>query len=112
MKKAQGLSLNVIIVAAIALIVLVILVMIFTGKLGGFGEGVEEVSGEAKLLLAKHIAKGGKGDTCGEIISTREKAGVFSAAACVSTCNNLNGKPAMSLGNMGCTTGQVCCVTK
>ena len=35
-KKAQGLSLNVIIIAAIALIVLVVLVMIFTGRMGGF----------------------------------------------------------------------------
>ena len=35
-KKAQGLSLNVVIIAAIALIVLVVLVMIFTGRMGGF----------------------------------------------------------------------------
>ncbi len=34
MKKGQGLSLNVIIIAALALIVLVVLVAIFTGKMG------------------------------------------------------------------------------
>ena len=42
-KKAQGLSINVIIVAAIALIVLVVLVAIFTGRLGIFTQKVAEV---------------------------------------------------------------------
>jgi hypothetical protein len=35
-KKGQGLSLNVIIVAALALIVLVVLVVVFTGRIGIF----------------------------------------------------------------------------
>ncbi len=35
-KKAQGLSLNVIIIAALALLVLVILAVIFTGRAGMF----------------------------------------------------------------------------
>jgi len=39
-KKGQGLSLNVIIVAAIALIVLIVLWAIFTGRMGGFSKGV------------------------------------------------------------------------
>ena len=39
-KKAQGLSLNTIIIAAIALIVLVVLVMVFTGRMGGFTRGL------------------------------------------------------------------------
>ena len=43
MKKAQGLPINVIIVAAIALIVLVVLVAIFTGRLGLFGKKVGEI---------------------------------------------------------------------
>ena len=38
MKKAQGISLNVIVIAAIALIVLVILSVIFIGRLGTFGK--------------------------------------------------------------------------
>ncbi len=37
-KKAQGLSMNVIIIAAIALLVLVVLSVIFVGRLGIFGE--------------------------------------------------------------------------
>ena len=42
-KKAQGISLNVIIVAAIGLVVLVLLVAIFTGRINIFGKGVSEV---------------------------------------------------------------------
>lgn len=37
-KKAQGISMNVIIIAAIALLVLVILSVIFIGRMGKFGE--------------------------------------------------------------------------
>jgi len=37
-KKAQGISVNVIIIAAIALIVLVVLVAVFTGRMGWFSE--------------------------------------------------------------------------
>ncbi|MBL7054772.1 hypothetical protein ISS05_03360 [Candidatus Woesearchaeota archaeon] len=40
-KKAQGMSVNVIIIAAIALIVLVVLVAVFTGRFGLFGQGVK-----------------------------------------------------------------------
>jgi len=40
--KSQGLSINVIIIVAIALIVLVVLIAIFTGRLGGFVEGVNK----------------------------------------------------------------------
>lgn len=35
-KKAQGLSLNTIVIAAIVLIVLVVLILIFTGRMGDF----------------------------------------------------------------------------
>jgi len=41
-KKAQGMSINVIIIAAIALIVLVVLVAVFTGRFGMFTKGVEQ----------------------------------------------------------------------
>ena len=41
MKKGQGLSLNVIIIAAIALIVLVVLVAIFTGRMGEWTAGIK-----------------------------------------------------------------------
>ncbi|MBI2134984.1 hypothetical protein HYU09_03260 [Candidatus Woesearchaeota archaeon] len=38
--KSQGLSINTIIIAAIALIVLVVLIAIFTGRLGLFSKGL------------------------------------------------------------------------
>ena len=41
-KKAQGISIEVIIIVAIALLVLVILAVIFVGKLGVFGVKVGE----------------------------------------------------------------------
>ena len=41
-KKGQSISINTIIVAAIALAVLVVLFAIFTGRLGGFTKGVQE----------------------------------------------------------------------
>lgn len=50
-KKGQGLSLNVIIIAALALIVLVVLVVIFTGRAGQTENQLEDVSGEAALKL-------------------------------------------------------------
>ena len=43
-KKAQGLSINVIIIVAIALIVLVVLIAIFTGRLGSFVGGLESTA--------------------------------------------------------------------
>ena len=49
-KKGQGLSLNVIIVAALALIVLVVLIMVFTGRIAIFEKGL---SGEGKAELIK-----------------------------------------------------------
>lgn len=41
-KKSQSISINTIIVAAIALAVLVVLFAIFTGRLGSFSKGVSE----------------------------------------------------------------------
>ncbi len=42
MKKAEGLPLNTIIIAAIVLIVLIVLWAIFTGRMGGFTTGVKK----------------------------------------------------------------------
>jgi hypothetical protein len=42
MKKAQGLSMTTIVIAALALLVLVILVLIFTGRLKLWGSGVDD----------------------------------------------------------------------
>ncbi len=51
-KKAQGLSINVIIIVAISLIVLVVLVAIFTGKLGGFTKTIGDTTGDATKLCS------------------------------------------------------------
>jgi len=51
-KKGQGLSLNVIIVAALALIVLVVLIMVFTGRISVFDKGISE-EGQAELNLLR-----------------------------------------------------------
>ena len=42
-KKAQGLSMNVIVIAVIALIVLVVIVAMLAGKLGSFSKGTDDV---------------------------------------------------------------------
>ena len=39
-KRAQGISINVIVITAIALIVLVVLVVVFTGRVQIFGKGL------------------------------------------------------------------------
>lgn len=47
-KKAQGMSINVIIIAVLALLVLVVLAFIFTGKIGKFTQATancESISG-------------------------------------------------------------------
>lgn len=51
-KKGQGLSLNTIIIAALALIVLVVIVMIFTGRIGIFSTGVQG-AGDSELATLK-----------------------------------------------------------
>jgi hypothetical protein len=45
MKKAQGLSMTTIVIAALALLVLVVLVLIFTGRLNLWGQGVDQAQG-------------------------------------------------------------------
>ncbi|MBW2966160.1 hypothetical protein KY342_03585 [Candidatus Woesearchaeota archaeon] len=51
-KKAQGLSLTTIIVAAVGLIVLVVLVAIFTGQMASFGIGISRAA-KAELATLK-----------------------------------------------------------
>ena len=46
--KSQGMSINVIIIAAIALIVLVVLVAVFTGRFGIFAGGVRQTGDPTK----------------------------------------------------------------
>ncbi len=45
MKKAEGLSLSVIVIAVVCLIVLVILTLIFTGRINMFNQGIDECQG-------------------------------------------------------------------
>jgi len=71
-KKGQGISVNVIIIAAIALVVLVVLIAIFTGRFGLFSTGLGNCPGECKNLCGSDEAslpgtdckKQGKGEHC------------------------------------------------
>ena len=90
MKKAQSISINAIIIAAIALIVLVVLVAIFTGRLGTWGKGVTEAS--------KNECEGDQGIYNGECRSA------------TSGCDVLN--QVRAYGATGCQKDQICCVAK
>ncbi len=51
-KKAQGLSLNTIVIAALVLIVLVVLVIIFSGGMSGFRRGINACDGHCEKSAA------------------------------------------------------------
>ena len=53
MKKAQGLPITTIIIAALALVVLVILFAIFTGRISIFGRGITECPGNCIMQYSK-----------------------------------------------------------
>ncbi|MBW2973339.1 hypothetical protein KY346_03020 [Candidatus Woesearchaeota archaeon] len=55
MRKAQGLPITTIIIAALALVVLVVLFAIFTGRLSIFGRGISECPG---ICVAKYSESG------------------------------------------------------
>ena len=57
-KKAQGLSMNVIIIAAIALLVLVILAVIFIGRMGSTAKNIDACKGSCEQDDATCTAKG------------------------------------------------------
>lgn len=63
-KKAQGLSLNTIIIAAIVLIVLVVLWAVFTGRMGVFSKGVTDITRETTCAEAGGVKR--SGDDCGD----------------------------------------------
>jgi len=67
MKKAQGISINVIIVAAIALVVLVVLLVVFTGRMGIWGGGLTDATKQVKCTdSAEAGGPGGRWDrVCG-----------------------------------------------
>jgi len=57
MKKAQGISMNTIIIAAIALLVLVILAVIFTGRMGDWSKKTRECKNNGGECLSKDECK-------------------------------------------------------
>jgi len=46
MKRAEGLSLNVVIIAILALLVLLVVSLIFTGRLALFNKGIDSCAGQ------------------------------------------------------------------
>ncbi len=53
MKKGQGLSMDVIIIAAISLVVLVVLIAIFTGRLGKFTAEIKDCQAQGGTCLSE-----------------------------------------------------------
>jgi len=80
MKKAQGMPMNVIIIAALALIVLVILAVVFMNKMGGFVKETDTCVNNGGSCVDKS-------DGCGAY--QREKTGDI---------------------NYQCPKGKICCV--
>ncbi|MFC1723428.1 hypothetical protein ACFL0V_04785 [Nanoarchaeota archaeon] len=90
MKKAQGLSMNVIIIAAIALLVLVILAVIFIGRMGTTTKNIDKCPGSCE------DDSGEDGDTM-----CKEKYGTYSKATrdpCLDSSNKRD-------------NSKICCVT-
>ena len=52
-KKAQGLPMNVIIIAALAIVVLVVIIVIFTGRVQLFGRGLGACDGQCAANRAQ-----------------------------------------------------------
>lgn len=80
MKKAQGISLNAIIIATLALLVLVVLAMIFTGRIGIFTK------------------------------ETKSCATLGNNAACVGDASECGGSDQKVMGGYTCPEAQVCCL--
>ena len=59
-KKSQSLSINTIIVAALALVVLVILILVFTGKIKDFSSTLESCAAKQGDCLSKTACTGTK----------------------------------------------------
>ena len=59
-KKAQGISMNVIIIAAIALLVLVILSVIFMGRMGVFSPGVSDCENKGGVCRGACLTEEGE----------------------------------------------------
>ncbi len=84
-KKAQGISINTIIIAAIGLAVLVVLFAIFTGRLGSFTQGVQETDTCAQKCLSLNLQKGSDVDLLEDCQGTAI-AGRYSDVASGKSC--------------------------
>ncbi len=109
-KRGQGLSLNVIIVAALALIVLVVLIMVFTGRIAIFEKGISK-EGQAELIKMRiqygdcHPSATVEANfdlehSRGDSIESKEQAKVNFRGE-VSRCNELTDK--VNCGSAGCS---------
>jgi len=58
MKKAQGLSLNTIIIAALVIMVLVILILVFTGRMGSFSKSSESCQSKGGICSSGEAPDG------------------------------------------------------
>ncbi len=76
MKKAQGMSLNVIVVAVIVLVVLVVLVLIFSGKIKMFGSKTSETSDQ---FIGNNCKIPGTNNECMDEYACNSKKGAYRA---------------------------------
>ena len=77
MKKAQGMSMKVIILAVLALIILVVLVLIFTGKVKIFGSQTSETQ---QQFSTRNCEVPGTNNACMDEDTCRERGGSWTAA--------------------------------
>jgi len=59
-RNAQGLSITTIIIAVIGLIIVIVLIAIFTGRIGTFGQGLDETKTCSSICAA--LGKSGETD--------------------------------------------------
>lgn len=100
-KKGQGLSMNVIIIAALALVVMVVLMAIFTGRIGSFGKGVDSSAFVGDPLTAceeQTFSLNGNDANAGHKVS----ASGTQAARCESN------EKSIFAGDLA--QGQICCI--
>ena len=95
MKKAQGLSLQVVIVAVLVLVVLVVLVLIFSGKLKVFGSTTSDTT--AKF----------SGNNC--VVPGTNNECVYNTAG-ITTCKNQGGAYSRPAGGYDDCGGEGCCL--
>jgi len=93
-KKGQGISINTIIIAAIALAVLVVLFAIFTGRLGMFSRGVSETTSCQRAC-----------ETLNMKIGTMSKTEI-------TTCKNTEGRTYLAGTYGDITSDSICCCNR